>query len=147
MSSKLPSRVRLSPRQWLLLMSAWWSLWKWDRLLRTRNYSEWRDATANLFAPQQPVDPVLTQNWHDVADLVRISEIAARNHLIVVNCLRRCLSQQELLARRGFFSRLHVGVRRTHQSIEAHCWLSWQGKIINDSLDNVALYQELTDVA
>jgi hypothetical protein len=46
-------------------------------------------------------------------------------------CLSRALTVQSMLARRGFPSRLHVGVARGNQGqLEGHAWVESEGRIL-----------------
>ncbi len=46
-------------------------------------------------------------------------------------CLSRALTVQGMLARRGYPSRLHVGViRGTQGQVEAHAWVECEGRIL-----------------
>lgn len=145
MPGKLQSALSLSPRQWQLFICSWYSLWNWDRTLRRKPYSEWRHTIVDLSPKPVHSTPLSLQQSRAIATLIRLNEAAARNHFIKVNCLRRCLSQQELLAREGFIAQLHFGVRRKGDSLDAHCWLSLHGNVINDSAENIASYNELED--
>lgn len=78
-----------------------------------------------------------------VAHIIHLSESAARHHLRPMNCLRRSLTQQRLLRRRHLSSNLHIGVRTGESALEAHAWLSWQGKVLNDTPDVGEHYAEL----
>ena len=51
--------------------------------------------------------------------------------------------KQRLLRRRHVTSRIHIGVRKGETAMEAHAWLSWQGRVLNDSADVSKRYAEL----
>ena len=62
----------------------------------------------------------------------RVVEIAARNHLYPMLCLRRALVLRWLLGRQGIVTRLRLGVRRDAEKIAAHAWLEYEGRPVTD---------------
>src|SRR5262249_20961145 len=48
-------------------------------------------------------------------------------------CLVRALATSRLLARNGYKSTLHIGVRRTGGVFQAHAWVEYDGREIADS--------------
>jgi hypothetical protein len=60
-------------------------------------------------------------------------------------CLSRALAVQAMLARRGYPSRLHVGVTRGQQGqVEGHAWVESEGRIlIGGSASNVRQFTRL----
>jgi hypothetical protein len=48
-------------------------------------------------------------------------------------CLVRALATSRLLARNGYKSTLHIGVRRTDGEFEAHAWVEYDGRAIVDT--------------
>ncbi|TPV53882.1 lasso peptide biosynthesis B2 protein [Aestuariibacter sp. GS-14] len=76
-------------------------------------------------------------------DAIRLSEMAARHHVFRINCLRRCVVQQQLLAEYDYETTLHFGVAKQDSRLKAHCWLTHQGKLINDGPEVVSTYTEL----
>ena len=59
--------------------------------------------------------------------------IASRNHLVPMTCLRRALTLQWLLVRRGIQTELRIGVKKnSNQRIEAHAWLEYSGTPIGE---------------
>ena len=65
----------------------------------------------------------------------RAVEIAARNHLYPMLCLRRSLVLRWLLARQGVPTRLRLGVRRDEGKVAAHAWLEYEGRPVTDPPD------------
>lgn len=83
-----------------------------------------------------------------VRPIVAICESATRYHWRHMNCLRRCFAQQRMLKRRNIIATLHVGVTKNAGQLAAHSWLSYKGRVINDSDDVLSAYTELqTDTA
>jgi hypothetical protein len=60
-------------------------------------------------------------------------------------CLRRSLTLLRELRRQGVGGTLHIGVRTgASGSIEAHAWVQVLDDVINDNVDVVATYTELS---
>lgn len=59
--------------------------------------------------------------------LARLVGIAARYHLIPLNCLPRSLALQALLRAHGVSARLRIGVRREDGALRAHAWVEHAG--------------------
>ena len=69
--------------------------------------------------------------------------MAARHHIFPINCLRRCVVQQQLLAQYGYDLALHFGVAKQDTRLKAHCWLTHKGQLVNDGPEVVNTYTEL----
>lgn len=52
--------------------------------------------------------------------------------------------QQQLLGRYGYLLEFHFGVAKEHNKLKAHCWLTYQNKLVNDGEEVVSTYTELT---
>ena len=130
-------------RDLVLLVEAW-ILLAWVDLLISglpyKYWSYWLQEPVGAVPEPGPVDRHREQN---VSRVIQLSEAAARNHLRPMNCLRRCFVQQRLLKRRDVASDLHIGVRKTAGGLEAHAWLSSQGRVLNDTPDVSQRYAQL----
>jgi hypothetical protein len=82
----------------------------------------------------------------EIRQLIKLSESVGRHHFIKTNCLRRSMVQKSLLERMGIRCKLIIGVKKSHQSFAAHCWLTYQNQIINDSVDNIDEYIALEKI-
>ena len=139
MFRRLSSFVALKPSEWLVFLEAWCLFLKWDGIISLLDYQKWHQAISR---PPKTIRPVSASV---LANIIRLSEMAGRNHLRKMNCLRRCLCQKQLLNRRGVGCQIHFGVAlQSNGKVKAHAWLSHQGEIINDSQAVVQLYSELT---
>jgi hypothetical protein len=70
--------------------------------------------------------------------LAWLVDAAARNHVVEMTCLRRALTVQRMLRRRGIASQVVIGVRRdADKPLDAHAWVELGGAVLND-LPNVA---------
>jgi hypothetical protein len=82
----------------------------------------------------------------EVQQLIKLSESVARHHFIKINCLRRSMVQKSLLVRIGISTQLVIGVKKNQQIFAAHCWLTYQNHIINDTQDNTTEYLALQKI-
>lgn len=133
-----------------ILLEAWIVFLKWDWLISFTQYSNWQGEVANLSSESDTVIPVnIVDNLADKASLsqltlvIKFSEKIAKHHIRKMNCLRRCLTQKQMLQKRGFITRMHIGVAMDNEKLKAHAWLSFQGKVINDTDDVTTRYSEL----
>jgi hypothetical protein len=60
--------------------------------------------------------------------------------------LTEALAAKVLLARYGYDSRLHVGVVKQADQLQAHAWLSQGGDILLGDVENLSLYRPLSTV-
>jgi hypothetical protein len=144
---------KLSFTQLLLVLHIWWLFLKWDLLVSFFHYKYWRLTFAQKPLKQQPFkqqpsEQAKPDNKHSeslphILGIIRLSERVGRHHLRHMNCLRRCLCQQQLLAKKHYNCQLHIGVKITENKVQAHSWLSYQGALINDSEETVSQYTEL----
>jgi hypothetical protein len=67
-----------------------------------------------------------------VSDLVNL---AARRSPLPATCLTRSLLLAWLLRRRGVRAELRIGVRIANNGLEAHAWVEFEGRPINDKAD------------
>lgn len=108
-------------------MQAWLLLLGIDLGLRWLSFTRlqaWLHRTAN---PRQPDNPAeMIRRWRWLVDL------AGRNHLYPMTCLRRALALQMLLARRGVQTRLRFGVKKEASGLTAHAWLERDGAPISE---------------
>lgn len=149
---------KLSFTQLLLVLHIWWLFLKWDLLVSFFHYKYWRLTFAQKPFKQEPKEKkpqekesavqAKPDNKHSeslphILGIIRLSERVGRHHLRHMNCLRRCLCQQQLLAKKHYNCQLHIGVKITENKVQAHSWLSYQGALINDSEETVSQYTEL----
>lgn len=141
MVKRLGKLLCLPLDQLWVFIEAWYLFLKWDFLVSTVPYARWRN---NIASSPLPESATTAESLPAIHTIINISEKAARNHLRKMNCLRRCLCQQQLLAKRKIASTLHFGVALEQGRVKAHCWLTWQGVLINDASEVVQQYTELT---
>lgn len=66
---------------------------------------------------------------------VRLVQAAAHHGVGRPNCLERSLTLWWLLRRQGVGSDLRIGVRKEAGRFEAHAWVEYQGRALNDRDD------------
>lgn len=127
---RLRRAARLSPAEWLAFFQAWSWLLFFDVALRLRPFPELQAFAARLTSLPTP-------SPEQIASLIRRLMVAvdrARyNHLYPMTCLRRALTLQKLLAKRGIAVELKIGVRKQDGQLSAHAWLEFQGQPLGEA--------------
>jgi hypothetical protein len=130
MRHKLRTARTLSAADWQLFAQAWWLLLVIDLGLRALPFKTVQARLAEYAAPPSApaADPpgIIQQS-------VTAVERAARNHFYQMTCLRRALTLQVLLARRGVAAELRIGVKKIDGALQAHAWLEFRGEPINEA--------------
>ena len=142
--ASLTKLFKFSIKELWVLLEAWFIFVKWDLLISFTQYETWRNKiilSPNLDNATSSIDDATLAK--QIKLIIKLSEIAARFQIRKMNCLRRCLSQQQMLKKRGFSAQMHIGVRFEEEQLLAHAWLTLQGKVINDSEDVTDRYSEL----
>ncbi|MBV1888804.1 MAG: lasso peptide biosynthesis B2 protein [Proteobacteria bacterium] len=135
---KLKRLFSLQVRDYPLLLEAWLVLARVDLAIRFFPYERWRH-----WLESAEKHSVKQQKEFDIASLIALSEMVARHHICPMNCLRRSIAQKKMLARRGIVVSVHIGVKNDGGGFEAHSWLSYGGRVLNDSVDVTERYVEL----
>ncbi len=65
--------------------------------------------------------------------IARMEAAAARNLFFSTNCLEQSLVLWWLLRLRGIAAELRVGARKDSGRFEAHSWVEFDGKVLNDA--------------
>lgn len=142
--ASLTKLFKYSLKELWVLFEAWFIFVKWDLLISFTKYETWRNEiilSPNLDNASSSINDATLAN--QIKLIIQLSETAARFQIRNMNCLRRCLSQQQMLKKRGFSAKMHIGVRFEEEQLLAHAWLTLQGKVINDSEDVTDRYSEL----
>ena len=69
------------------------------------------------------------------ATTARMVSIAATYYQPWANCLKKSLVLWSLLRQQGIYSEVKIGVRRDEGKFEAHAWVEYEGKVLNDLRD------------
>jgi hypothetical protein len=70
----------------------------------------------------------------------------ASRFLPKVTSLTEALAARTLLARYGYDSKLHVGVIKVGETVEAHAWLTQGGEVVLGGLEGLDFYRPLSTV-
>lgn len=125
----LKAASRLSVTDWMLFLQAWVGLLFFDIGLRTRSFPDLQAFAARLDPhPARPPEQVEKQ----LCRLRTAVDRAGNHHLYPMTCLRRALTLQKLLARRGIAADLKIGVHKCDDQLSAHAWLEYQGKPLGE---------------
>ncbi len=120
-------------REWVDYLQAWFLLFVTDLGLRTLSYPRLLGLLAGLRRlPRLRKPPPPAAVPAEIDHLWRMVNTAALNHLYAQTCLRRSLTLQHLLARRGILTDLRFGARRTEDGLSAHAWLEYRGAPIGE---------------
>lgn len=150
--ASLAKLFKFSFKELWILLEAWLTFLKWDLLISFSQYERWRNELSGLHngndsTTSAEFSPLPFEQIEQIKKIIKLSEIAGRFHIRKMNCLRRCISQEKMLEKRGFKTRMHIGVRFEEEKLKAHAWLTLQGKVINDSDDVSTRYSELKAIS
>lgn len=137
---------KFSITEFFVLIEAWFVFLKWDLLISFTQYENWRSEIGDMSDSAKTANVITEMDvtpLEQVKLIIKLSEIAGRFHIRKMNCLRRCLAQKNMLAKRGFTAYMHIGVSIKNNELKAHAWLTLHGKVINDSEDVLSRYSEL----
>ncbi|WP_158971112.1 lasso peptide biosynthesis B2 protein [Paraglaciecola sp. L3A3] len=123
----------------LIVFKAWYLFIFWDLLISYLPYKWWK---TSLFKSQHTFSDVALA---EITLITRLIEKVARKHFVRINCLRRCAVQKHILYKLGYQTELVFGVKKQQENLEAHCWLTFKGQIINDSIEETSTYVALVD--
>jgi hypothetical protein len=128
---------QLSGPDWGTFFQAWFLLLAVDLGLRLLPFP-WLKAFAQRVRQRQAMNEADT-----VQRVQRLVDIAARNHLYSMGCLRRSLVLQRLLGRRGIATDLRIGVRKEDANLRAHAWLERAGQPVGEAAGIAGCYAPL----
>jgi len=127
---KLGGATTTPRRDWAVLAQAWLLLLAVDWCLRALSFRRVQRLVAlgRRRAGEAAGDTALAI----AGRLQKLVDVAARNHLYPMGCLRRSLALQWLLGRRGIVAELRIGVRREGEGLRAHAWLECGGQPVGE---------------
>ena len=135
----------MSFNEYKILLKSWILYAKWDWRVSKQSYKKWQKHVVSQTASTE-LETNISANFNDATKtlaIINLNEMAGRNHYKHMNCLRRCLSQKELLNSFNIETKLHLGVKFVDGKLAAHSWLSSNNQIINDSAEVISTYKEL----
>jgi hypothetical protein len=124
----------LSGRDWRVLAESMGTLLTVGLGLRGRSFSR-------MAAWATRVDPGPALSHAEVERVAWLVDVAARGTRF--KCLVRSLTLSRVLARRGVATSVQIGVRPGDRELQAHAWVEWNGRILNDSVAHVREYAPL----
>lgn len=129
--------MTLSFEQQTIFVRAWYLFIYWHICISWVPYKKWR----HRLTLQPKHVSHLSQS--DIYDIVKLTEAVGRHHFVKVNCLRRCMVQKSLLNKMQVSTQLVIGVKKVNGFFSAHCWLTYNEQLINDSLEVISEYSVL----
>ena len=134
MNRKLRAALTLTAGDWYALVASWWLLLAVDLGLRLLPFSRLLNLigwlTPGPRTPGRPQDaPLLSRRCAAMVG------VAARYHLLPMNCLRRALALRWLLAVRGIPADLRIGVDKGRHGLSAHAWVEREGTPLGEEAD------------
>ena len=135
--------LKLSSWDWVLLVLAYrWLLWaKWQMSWGRLDVREWLEGNRRIRTGNVPVAE--NADTPGIRRRVRLISLAARYPRRWSWCLQSSLALREWLARDGVFADLRIGVQKYEGQFQAHAWLEYKGKVLNDNDRPVEAYGEL----
>ena len=144
MKRKLHFANSLTASEWILFSRAWLLLLWVELGLRKFSYAR----VSQWFTPKQPrqssresEDPT-----RQIKRIWQLVDMASRNHILTITCLRRSLVAQRLLNQQGIPVELRFGVKKDSGRIQAHAWLEYQGQVIGDPEQLSQAYEPLARI-
>lgn len=76
-----------------------------------------------------------TDFYGQAQETARLVSIAAYRGSYAGNCLKRSMTLWFLLRRQGIEGELRIGTRKADGKFEAHAWVEYRGRVLNDTVD------------
>jgi hypothetical protein len=111
--------------------------------MRRARGHEWVAAEHGRSRPLDADQKATDEDWALIKERVAAISRAARYPVPWAFCLQRSLALREWLAKDGIFAEVRYGVRRRAGKLDAHAWVVYDGKIINDSVRHVSTFAPL----
>ena len=126
----------------MLVLAYRWLIWaKWQMSSGRLVGREWLDGTRRPRARTLPV--VEEADDRRIRSHAHFVSLAARYPRRWSWCLQSSLALREWLAQGGVFADLRIGVQKYNGQLQAHAWLEYKGKVLNDGAGAVEGYVPL----
>ena len=136
LTNNLNKFKRLSQIERQLLLKAALLLPLIHLALQLLGYYRVRRMIEKLIPLKTIVTPVTqAESFQRARAIARIVSIAAGHGIYKATCLRRSTLLWGFLRREGIRSEICFGVRMNGHQLEAHAWVEYLGRIVNDSLN------------
>ena len=89
---------------------------------------------------RSPIISAAPMSYEELTAIGALVNIAGNHAPGPSTCLTRSLLLAWLLRRRGVGGELRIGVRKLQGKLEAHAWIEFQGRPINDAQDVAARF-------
>lgn len=141
MRRKLLQARKLSGREWMNFIFAWLLLLWVELALRFFSFSR----VSQWFAakPSSKETSNLADQTNTIQRTWRLVDMASRNHILQITCLRRSLVTQKLLSLQGIPVELRFGVKKEGGRFSAHAWLEYQGQPVGEAEPLSQAYEPL----
>ena len=131
LKNKIDTASQLSFLDWLILVNAWFILFRISFLLRISNLQDLQQSLSSKKISASNDPDHLTNAWH----LQKLVYMASRLHLPPSSCFIRACTLQRMLSNRGIPSTLRIGTNRSIQEFHAHAWIEVQGQAVGEPQD------------
>lgn len=144
---KVVSATRSGPGGWLRIVRAYLWLFRAKRLMgRARGY-QWLFGEHESEISSAADQELTEQNRALIKQRVAAISRASRYPVSWAFCLQRSLALREWLAKDGLFTEVRYGIRKRDGAFDAHAWVVFDGKIINDSATHVSTFAPLKSMS
>ena len=140
---KLALMMRSVLSSGLRIAAAYLWLFRARRLMKRARGSEWVVGEQGRSRSSTTGPEVTREAWALIKNRVAAISRASRYPVPWAFCLQRSLALREWLAKDGIFAEVRYGVRRRDGKFDAHAWVVYDGKIINDSVRHVSTFAPL----
>ncbi len=141
---KLSTAATLTPGEVYDVFRAWWCLGLVQAGIAVLPYRWWKSRFNRVLQQnhvQRPTGPATLRRCRRQA---RAVAIAARNHVLPINCLGRSLALHALCGGHGESPvRLAIGVRKHGGALYGHAWLEADGDVLNDAPEHIVAFHRL----
>ena len=117
---RLPSLVRA----YMYLFEAGWNIF-----VRRQSAQMWSQKWGNI----EPDTEVAEAQWTRAQEASKWISVAARIPFSWARCLQRSMALSMWMDAKGMSPVLKIGVRRSTTGIDAHSWVEFNGRVLNDS--------------
>ena len=101
-------------------------------------------ARFQLLLNRSPLGTKMPPTWDEIVAIGALVNIAANHVPGPTTCLTRSLLLIWLLRRRGVSGELRIGVQLAQGKLDAHAWVEYAGKPVNDAQDVAERYAAFT---
>lgn len=127
------------------MVQAYLWLFRAKRLMKRARGNQWLFTDRSSSA--QPSVSAIASDWPLIKQRVGAISRSARYPVHWAFCLQKSLALREWLAKDGIITEVRYGVRKRADAFDAHAWVVYDGKIINDSVQHVSTFAPLKSLS